>query len=84
MKAWIGNDYVSIVDGKSVENFSICDDCQEAYLDPPYYVFEIEACKTTMPGSILVVQHENCTGNLCPDCAIDLMPDDEEDPRRER
>lgn len=72
--------YVDAVD--SAESFAICDDCRQAYLDPPYYTFPTEACKESI-GMVIPTPHKECTGNLCPDCAIDLEPDNENDPRRQ-
>ena len=80
-----GTDGASIVERGGVgvveiAQFSICDDCGEAYPDPPYYTFPTEACSESM-GDLIPKPHKGCTGNLCPTCAYDLMPDDIDDPR---
>lgn len=56
----------------------VCDDCGKEYPGPAYYVFEADGC---MSGTDEL--HVPCTGNLCPSCAWDLVPDDTTDPRWE-
>ena len=56
-----------------------CDDCAVIYAGPPYYTFPPEACQLVIDE--VEVPHP-CTGNLCPDCADYLEPDDPNDPRR--
>jgi hypothetical protein len=69
--------------GEVVATFTICDDCEAAYPDPPYYTFDVNACRTSVGQDVFTMPHENCTGNLCPDCASMLEPDDENDPRKQ-
>lgn len=83
MNTWKGEDFVSVFDGSGtfneenlIQQFEICDDCREAYPTPTYYTFDREACIAAY-GS----QHDDCTGNLCPDCADRIIPDNSQDPR---
>lgn len=66
-------------------SFAICDDCHEAYPDPPYYSFDMECVVTEtdpVTGIEEMIDH-TCTNNLCPDCAGPyLEPENEDDPRK--
>lgn len=76
--------YVQDSDTGASENFVICDDCREAYLEPAYYSYGDDDLLTEtdpVTGATTEVPHE-CMHNLCPACADQLEPDDEDDPRR--
>lgn len=79
----VGNDTAAVYDssGNVDQVFVICDDCRAAYLEPAYYTFEVDACKESIEEDGFVGLHQDCTGNLCPDCADMLIPDDPQDPR---
>lgn len=60
-----------------------CDDCRGTYPGDPYYTFDPNVCFVDVGGYI--TGHEDCTGNLCPECAgPHLTPDEPDDPRRPR
>ena len=63
-----------------------CDDCRQQYEGPAYYTFDPEECMTNVldTGELVAftVPHYKCTGNIGPCCGDELMPDDEDDPRR--
>ena len=83
-KVVVHTDWVGVIDlGITAEVFIICDDCREAYLEPPYYEFDPDGCTDDEPHGDYEPHGDDCTGNVCPDCAGPYLdPDNPGDPRR--
>jgi len=61
----------------------VCDDCRKTYEGPAYYTLDPVEDGSAHINPDTLAAEEECTGNLCPDCAGRfLTPDDPEDPRK--